>query len=56
MQREITFIVCIFSNDRWGFSPLDEAVRFKHKACQDAIRHHLKLQGVAVSSQKSFTI
>lgn len=42
--------------DRWGFSPLDEAVRFKHKACQDAIRHHLKLQGMAVSSQKSFTI
>lgn len=31
--------------DRWGFSPLDEAVRFGHQACVDFIKYHLQLQG-----------
>lgn len=33
---------------RWGFSPLDEAVRFDHQACVDLIKHHLQLRGKTI--------
>ena len=33
---------------RWGFSPLDEAVRFDHQACVDLIKRHLQLQGKTI--------
>lgn len=35
--------------DRWGFSPLDEAVRFNHPACVELLKHHLHLQGKTIS-------
>ena len=34
---------------RWGFSPLDEAVRFNHPACVELLKHHLHLQGKTIS-------
>ncbi|XP_067047898.1 glutaminase kidney isoform, mitochondrial-like isoform X1 [Acropora muricata] len=57
-QEAVSFLleqchVPVDPKDRWDFSPLDEAVRFQHKECEDIIRYHLKFQETADFSRES---
>lgn len=59
-QEAVSFLleqchVPVDPKDRWDFSPLDEAVRFKHKECEDIIRYHLKFQETAENSFNNYS-